>query len=72
MKILNLDKIKAMEKDFLVPTEVAPLLGCGSYNINIQAKNNPASLGFPVIMIGKRVKIPRLAFIAFMEGKIER
>ncbi len=65
----TLEDIKAMEKEFLVPTEVAPLIGCSPYSINLIAKRNPESLGFPVIMIGSYCKIPRRAFIKFMEGE---
>lgn len=64
-----LEKIKAMDKEFLTPSEVAPLLGCMPYAINVMAKKRPEKLGFPVIMIGNRVKIPKQAFINFMEGQ---
>lgn len=59
------------ERTYYTPKEVGKILGCTPYSINIQAKRHKESLGFPVIMIGNRVKIPKLAFHNFMNGKIE-
>ena len=64
----TLQEIKDCPKDVLVPADVATVLRCDAYNITLQAKANPALLGFPVIVIGNRVKIPKAAFIRFMEG----
>lgn len=65
---MTLDDIKALDKSFLVPTDVAPYLRVGPYNINLQAHKGPTKLGFPVVVIGSRVKIPKQAFINFMNG----
>lgn len=69
MKKYTLNDIRGMEKDWLTPAEVAPVLGCTGYAINQQAFSNASLLGFPVIIIGKRVKVPRIGFIKFMEGE---
>ena len=58
-----LDRIAGIDKDMLSPADVAPVLGCNPYAINVMAKADPARLGFPVCMIGNRVKIPRRAFL---------
>ena len=58
-----LDRIAGIDKDMLSPADVAPVLGCHPYAINVAAKTDPARLGFPVCMIGNRVKIPRRAFL---------
>lgn len=55
---MTMEEIKACKKDYLVPTDIAGILGCCAYN----------SFPFPTIMIGTRVKIPRIAFIRAMEG----
>ena len=65
----TLDEVRKSEKDCLIPSDVAPLLGCNPYSINVQAKQDKERLGFPVIMLGERVKIPREGFIAFFEGR---
>ncbi len=63
-----LDKIKQIDRDYLTPKEVASVLGCMPYAINVAAKTDPKKLGFPIIRIGNRVKIPKDAFIRFMGG----
>ena len=50
-------------KEMLSPADVAPVLGCNPYAINVMARQDPARLGFPVCRIGNRVKIPRRAFL---------
>lgn len=68
---MNVEEMKELPKDYLTPKDVAGCLGCTAYAINQQAAANAGKLGFPVIMVGKRVKIPRKAFIRFMEGEKE-
>lgn len=64
-----LDALFTTDKAMLTPAEVAPVLGCKPYAINVQALADPSRLGFPVAIIGRRVKIPRAAFLAWLEGK---
>lgn len=56
------------DKHYLIPREVAPLLNIQPYTINIAAKNpdTRAKLGFPIIITGTRVRIPRIPFLHFM------
>lgn len=68
---MSVEEMKGLSKDYLTPKDVAGCLGCTAYAINQQAAANAGKLGFPVIMVGKRVKIPRKAFIRFMEGEKE-
>ena len=63
---MTFDEIQRSDKDFLTPEDVREVLGCMPYTINLQAKENPAKLGFPVSVLGTRVRIPRLAFIHWM------
>ena len=55
----TLEEIKKCGKPFLIPADVAPFLRCDPYSINVAARQNPAALGFPVILMGSRVRIPR-------------
>ena len=59
---MTLSEIRSSDIDFLYPKDVCEVLQCHPYSINIQAKEDPAKLGFPVTIIGTRVRIPRLAF----------
>lgn len=65
---VTLDSLKNMDKEMLSPTVVAKIIGCNPYYITLQARQNPALLGFPVHVHGSRTCIPRRAFIKFMEG----
>ena len=62
-KIDHLARIATSSKEMLSPADIAPVLGCHPYAINVAAKADPGQLGFPVCKIGNRVKIPRRAFL---------
>lgn len=66
--MMTLDEIRNSTKEVLTPAEVAPVLGCDPQDIRVAAKQHPERLGFNVMVIGTRVKVPRLAFIRWMEG----
>lgn len=66
---MTLSEIALSDKAFLTAAEVAEVLQCDPQLIRWQAKNGPARLGFPVVVIKSRVKIPRQAFLNFMEVK---
>ena len=65
---MTLDEIRASDKTVLTPAEVAPVLGCDPQDIRVQARMAPERLGFNVIVVGTRIKIPRLAFLNYMTG----
>ena len=66
---MTLYEIKVLDKEYLTPAEVGKVLGCNPYAISVAARTEPEKLGFPVIRIGKRTKVPKAAFIRYMEGK---
>jgi len=68
---MTVDEIRASNKDMLTPSDVAPVLGCHPFAINTQAKVDPSKLGFPVSLVGTRLKIPRLAFLRWFDGEEE-
>ena len=68
---MTVDEIRASNKDMLTPSDVAPVLGCHPFALNTQAKADPAKLGFPVSLVGTRLKIPRLAFLRWFDGEEE-
>lgn len=73
MKI-TLEEVKKMDKELLLPDEAARVLGMDPNVIRESARKNPEGLGFPVIVCGGKngttcVRIPRRAFIAYLEGK---
>lgn len=68
---MTLEDIKLMERETITPAIAAEVLNCDPHELRLQARFRPELLGFPVIVYGKnhnRTKIPRKAFIRFMEG----
>ena len=63
---MTLKDMMKSDRPFLTPAEVAPVLECAPHAIRLAARSAPEGLGFPVICIGSRVKIPRLPFVEFM------
>lgn len=68
----TLAEIEALDCEVLTCAQVAPLLGASPATIHGQAMERPELLGFPVICAGRRVKIPKAAFLAFMKGGTDR
>lgn len=65
---MTLEDIKALDRETITPAIAATVIGCDPNSIRIAAHTEPDSLGFPVIVIKSRTKIPRRAFIQFMES----
>lgn len=63
-----LDAIRTIEKPTITPALAAQVIGCDPHYIRIAARQKPEQLGFPVIVVGTRTKIPRIPFIRFVEG----
>lgn len=66
----RLEDIEAIPGEVLLVKDIAGILKANADTIRKQARLNPASLGFPAIVIGQSVRIPKRAFIAFMKGKV--
>lgn len=62
----TLQDIEAVDREFLLISEIAPLLGTNPQTIRCQAQADPTKLGFPVVVIKSRVKVPKRPFIQFM------
>ena len=66
---MTLKEIEALEGEILLPAEIAPLLRVNPESIRLQARECPEKLGFPVVVIGNRVLIPKEGFLAHMRGR---
>ena len=60
---MKLKDLEAMEDDFLTIEQVAQVIGSGPHYIRLQAREDPAALGFPICIHGCKAKIPREGFI---------
>ena len=68
---MTLDEIRNSTKEVLTPADIADVLNCDAQDIRVQARQQPERLGFNVAVIGTRVKVPRRAFLNWLEGRCE-
>ncbi len=66
---MTIDEIKACPFDMLTAADIAEVVGAEAQAIREQAKADASKLGFSCVVVGNRLRIPRKAFINFMEGK---
>lgn len=71
---MTIEEIKKLDREFLMPGDIASLLGTTGYAISVQVRedkeNGINSFPFPTIRIGNRVKIPRVPFLRAMTGDV--
>ena len=65
---MTLQELEQLETEVLTPSQVAPILGCQPYSINVATRDGRNPFPFPVIRMGTRVRIPKRPFINFMKG----
>ena len=61
-----IEEIKASNKAVLPAYKIAKLVNKDATKIIAQAHSDPSTLGFPVIIVGKTVRIPRIPFLRFL------
>lgn len=66
----TLEQLAAIPREYLIPTDVAPVLGVDAYSISVMVREDKrtgkSSFPFPTIRIGTRTKIPKRPFLAAM------
>ena len=65
----ELARIEALDKEMLAPADIAKYLGCSPYTINVATENGQNPFPFPIIRMGRRVRIPTWPFIRAMRGE---
>lgn len=63
---MTIEEMKNSDKIWLTPAEIAPVVQSDPNLIRWQAHNDPAKLGFPVTVLGCRVKINRKTFLQYL------
>lgn len=66
---MTLNELEKLDKEVLVPKDIAPILGCTPYSINVATKDGHNPFPFPIIRMGTRVRIPKMPFIKAMRGE---
>lgn len=51
---------------FLSPADVSEVLHCDPQSIRVQAQSDPSKLGYPIIVINRRIRIPRIPFLQYL------
>ena len=67
---MTLQELEQLPKEMLVPADIAPILGCTPYSINIAVRDGKNPFPFPVIKMGTRIRIPKQPFLKVMRGEI--
>lgn len=72
----TLEQLAAIPREYLIPTDVAPLLGVDAYSISVMVREDKrtgrSSFPFPTMRIGTRTKIPKWPFLVAMGYREER
>ena len=66
---MTLAEMKTSDKVMLVPSDIAPVLGCDPYTISLLARDG--GLEFPYMRSGNRTKIPRKAFLKWLGEDVD-
>lgn len=59
-------ELASVPGEVLTCAQVAEVIGANPDTIRWQARQDPSKLGFPVIVVGNRVKIPKRPFLRHM------
>jgi hypothetical protein len=69
---VTLDEVKAIQREYLTPAEIASVFGVHPQDVRKRVwddrRKHINTLGFPTVVFGRRIKVPKAAFIKFMEG----
>lgn len=68
MAYKTMEELLASNKAYLTPCEVAGVLGTTDQQVR-SAPGAAGSAGFPTIIMGSRVKIPRIPFLEYLGVK---
>lgn len=63
---MTIEQLQQSKQLFVSSADVSEILRCDPQCLRRQAQNNPAQLGFPVIVQGTRVRIPRIPFLRYI------
>jgi len=63
---MKLEELKEKRPLFVTADDIAEIIGCNPANIRSQAQSDKDKLGFPVMVVGTRVKIPTKPFLKFI------
>lgn len=68
---MTLEQLQNSQSPVVRSVDIAPILKADPQAIRDAARSYPEKLGFPVIVIRSRVKIPRIPFLSYLGVKCE-
>ncbi|MBQ9256202.1 MAG: hypothetical protein IJ181_03680 [Acidaminococcaceae bacterium] len=66
---MTMNEIRNSEKDILTAYDISEVMGSKPQTIRLSAKQHPELIGYPFAFHGNRMKIPRIGFINWFDGK---
>ena len=66
---MTMTEIRESTKDILTPDDIAEVLGSHPQTIRQSARQHPELIGYPFAFHGTAMKIPRIGFINWFEGR---
>lgn len=58
--------VQKTDRDYFTAVEISKVVGADPNLIRLTARQQPHLLGFPSILVGNRVKFPRIPFLRYM------
>lgn len=62
----TIERIRDMPDATITAEMAAKVLRCDPHMIRVAARTKPELLGFPVIVMGSRTRIPRIPFLKYL------
>lgn len=63
---MTIAEIRSSDKIWLTPGDIAEVVGSDPQQIRMTAREFPERLGFPVTIIGKYTRFPRIPFLRYL------
>ena len=63
---MTLQQLIDSDQVFISPADIAEILRCDPQCIRNQAHRDQSKLGYPTIIIGNRIRIPRIPFLRYL------
>lgn len=71
---MTVSELENLDAPFITPAVAAKIIGCDPNKLRMAAHNQVNLgrdfLGFPVTVIGTRVKIPRIPFLQYIKREV--
>lgn len=58
--------VQKTDRDFFTAREISGVLNSSPELLRLTARQRPELLGFPAVLVGNRVKFPRIPFLRYM------